>query len=101
MDHLRPRPAGAEPPARQVQPRERALIEWVATSAPGDRVPEPWRWARSPTESVLLILFDLGVIDRPAPDADRAALVRDAAAAAQAWLDEHPPDDAGSAPAQA
>jgi hypothetical protein len=72
------------------------LIEWVAAAAPGDRVPEPWRWARSPTESVLLILFELGVIERPAPDADRAALVADAALAARAWLDEQPTDGAGT-----
>ncbi|MCA1690481.1 MAG: hypothetical protein LC720_08675 [Actinobacteria bacterium] len=84
------------------------MIEWVASAAPGDRVPEPWRWARSPTQSVLLILFELGVTDRPAPDADPAMLVRDAAAAARTWLDEHPPapvpapapaPDRGSAPA--
>jgi hypothetical protein len=98
MDHLRPRPAGAKPEPRGVKPRERELIEWVAAATPGDRVPEPWRWARSPTQSVLLILFELGVIERPAPDADPGALVREAAAAARTWLDEHPPD-AGSAPA--
>src|SRR5947199_9653489 len=100
MDHRGPRPVGTDPKPRGVKPRERELIEWVAAATPGDRVPEPWRWARSPTQSVLLILFELGVIDRPAPGADPAALVRGAAAAARAWLDEHPPDG-GSAPAPA
>ena len=95
MDHLGPRPVGGQADAREVQPRERALIEWVAAASPGDRVPEPWRWARSPTESVLLILFELGVIERPPIDGDRAAQVREAATAARAWLDAHPIHDAG------
>ena len=91
MDHLGPRPVGGQPDAREVRPRDRALIAWVAAASPGDRVPEPWRWARSPTESVLLILFELGVIERPPIDGDRAAQVREAAVAARAWLDAHPP----------
>ncbi len=91
VDHLKPRPVGGQPEVREIRPRERGLIEWVAAATPGDRVPEPWRWARSPTESVLLILFELGVIDRPPTDGDRAAAVREAAVAARAWLDAHPP----------
>ncbi len=96
MDHLLPRQVGAtgpaEPRPRRVRARDRELIEWVAAAAPGDRVPEPWRWARSPTRSVLLILADLGVIPTPVPGADVTALVRDAAVAARAWLEANPPD---------
>jgi hypothetical protein len=94
MDHLLPRQVGDEPgpPPRRVRARDRELIEWVAAAAPGDRVPEPWRWAKSPTRSVLLILAGLGVIETPQPGADVAALVRDAAVSARAWLDAHPPD---------
>ncbi|HWF73317.1 MAG TPA: hypothetical protein VG186_08230 [Solirubrobacteraceae bacterium] len=73
-------------------------MQWVAEATPGDRVPEPWRWARSPTRSVILTLVDLGVIEKPQPGTDMTELVTEASAAARAWLDEHPADG-GPAPA--
>jgi hypothetical protein len=65
-------------------------VEWVADATPGDRVPEPWRWARSPTRSVILTLVDLGVIENPELGTDVAVVVREASAAARAWLEAHP-----------
>lgn len=70
--------------------RDRALVEWVADASPGDRVPEPWRWARSPTRSVILTLVDLDVIVNPKPGTDLDVVVREASEAARAWLDAHP-----------
>ncbi|MEA2297075.1 MAG: hypothetical protein QOF77_11 [Solirubrobacteraceae bacterium] len=74
-----------------MRPRDRLLVEWVAGAAAGDRVPEPWRWARSPTQSVILTLAGLGVIQAPPPGADLARVVEEAAVSARAWLVEHPP----------
>jgi len=96
MDHLPPRRDGINPGPPRVRARDRALVEWVADATPGDRVPEPWRWARSPTRSVILTLVDLGVIATPQPGTDLTVLVTDASAAARAWLEAHP---AGSGPA--
>jgi len=82
-----------------VTPRDRLLVEWVAQAKVGDPLPEPYSYARSPLESIVRSLAILGVIDRPAPDADWAAIARGASAAAQAWLEQHPPDDGtGAAP---
>jgi len=72
-----------------VRQRDRALVEWVAAAAPGDRFPEPWRWARSPNQSVILTLVDLGVIASPAPGTELSEVVRDASVAARAWLEAH------------
>lgn len=66
------------------------LVEWVATSALGARIPEPWSWARSPTQSIILTLVTLGVIPNPPPDADVAAVAREASGAAMEWLERHP-----------
>ncbi|MCA1682841.1 MAG: hypothetical protein LC685_02420, partial [Actinobacteria bacterium] len=53
--------------------------------------PEPWCTAYKPQESMIRTLAELGVIPRFAPDDDRAAIARDAGAAARAWLADHPP----------
>ena len=92
------KPGRPSPGPEQVHPHDRALVEWVATASPGDRIPEPWKWASSPTQSVILRLIDLRVIPVPAAGTDRAEVVRDAAAAARAWLEAHPRDE-GSGPA--
>jgi hypothetical protein len=84
-------------PAR-VHPHDRGLVEWVATAQPGDRIPEPWRWASSPTQSVILRLIDLRVIGAPGEGVDNAEVVRDAAVAARAWLEAHPRDPGGRLP---
>lgn len=78
-----------------VTPRDRMLIEWVAQAQVGDPLPEPWSYARSPLESVVRSLAMLGVIGRPDPAASWADIAREASAAAQAWLDAHPPDARG------
>jgi hypothetical protein len=66
------------------------LVQWVADASPGDRVPEPWRWARSPTQSVILTLVDLGVIAIPKPGTDLKVVVSEASTAARTWLEAHP-----------
>lgn len=76
--------------APQVRPRDRELVEWVANATPGDKIPEPWRWASSPTRSIILTLVDLEVIPRPAPGTDLTVVVTEASAAAVAWLEAHP-----------
>ena len=82
-----------------VTPRDRMLIEWVAQAKVGDALPAPWSYARRPLESVVRTLAMLGVIERPPPDADWAAVARDASAAARGWLERHPADaEAGAAP---
>lgn len=73
-------------------PRDRMLIEWVAQAEVGDPLPEPWSYARSPLESVVRSLAMLGVIGRPDPSASWADIAREASAAAQAWLEQHPAD---------
>jgi hypothetical protein len=90
MDPMMPRPAGTSPPQHQVRPRDRALVEWVAEATPGDKIPEPWRWAKSPTQSVILTLVDLEVIAKPEPGTELTAVVTEASVAARAWLDAHP-----------
>jgi len=75
-----------------VTPRDRMLVEWVAQAKVGDALPAPWSYARSPLESVVRTLAILGVIERPAPGADWAAVAREASAAAQGWLERHPAD---------
>ena len=92
MEHLKPRPVGTSRGPRRVEPRERALVEWVANASPGDRMPEPWRWAHKPTSSVIVTLVDLGVIARPEPGADITAWKQAASAAARVWLEAHPAD---------
>jgi len=81
----------------RVSANERRLVEWVAQAKVGDSLPAPWSTARNPLESVIRTLADLGVIGRPAPDADRAAIARHASVAARAWLDEHPPGGGSTA----
>ena len=68
------------------------LVEWVAQAKVGDALPAPWSYASRPLESVVRTLAMLGVIGRPEPGADWAAIARDASAAAQTWLERHPPD---------
>jgi hypothetical protein len=92
MDYPTPRQAGRSPEPPRVRSRDRALVEWVADAAPGDRIPEPWKWARSPTRSVILTLVDLGVIAHPEPGTDLSVVVSDASAAARSWLGAHPAD---------
>lgn len=77
----------------RVTATERRLVELVGQAKVGDALPSPWSTARSPLQSVVRTLADLSVIARPAPNADVAAVARDASVAAAAWLDEHPPDD--------
>ncbi len=79
-----------------VTARDRRLVEWVARASPGDRIPEPWRWARSPMESVILTLVGLRVITYPSPDTGSTVIVQEAAAAARAWLADRG-SDGGSA----
>jgi hypothetical protein len=80
----------------EVSGTQRRLVQWVAQAKVGDPLPEPWSGAYSPLESIIRTLAQLGVIARPAPDADLAAIARDASVAARAWLDEHPPQGASS-----
>jgi hypothetical protein len=80
----------------RVSGTERRLVEWVAQAKVGDALPEPWSGAYDPLESIIRTLADLGVIARAAPDADRAAIAREASVAARAWLDEHPAHGASS-----
>ncbi len=75
---------------------ERRLIEWVAQASVGDAFPEPFSYARSPLESVILTLVGRGVMKKPAPGTDWAAVAGEASAAARAWLQENP--DAGKPP---
>jgi hypothetical protein len=78
---------------RDVSLADRHLVEWVAQASVGDQFPEPWRWAMDPIESIVRTLVGLGVIERPAPDADLADVAREASAAARTWLEAHPPED--------
>jgi hypothetical protein len=66
------------------------LVGWVAAAKPGDPYPEPWCHAHSPLQAMIGQLVDLGVIERPAPDADVPAIAREASAAAKLWLETHP-----------
>ena len=75
---------------RDVSLSDRHLVEWVAQAKIGDQFPEPWRWASDPIESIIRTLVSLGVIAKPAPDADLAAVAHEASAAARAWLQAHP-----------
>lgn len=81
-----------------MDPRDRALVEWVANAGPGDRIPEPWRWAQRPMWSVIITLVDRGVMPSPESDKDLPVVADEAKAAARSWLDAHPADD-GSDPA--
>jgi hypothetical protein len=92
MEHLKPRLAGTSRGQQRVEPRDRALVEWVANASTGDQIPEPWRWAHRPRWSVIISLVDLGVIASPEPGADLTVVARDASAAARAWLEAHPAD---------
>ena len=76
---------------RDLSPPDRRLVEWVAQAKVGDPFPEPWYYASDPSTSILRTLIGLGVVERPAPDADLGALARDAGAAARAWLERNPP----------
>ena len=69
---------------------DRLLVEWVAKAKPGDPFPEPWCNAHSPLTSILTQLVELGVIEPPAPGTPVAQIARDATAAAQVWLEQHP-----------
>ena len=66
------------------------LVEWVAQASVGDEFPEPYRWARTPLQSVILTLADLGVMTCPAPGTPWAAIADEASTAARAWLAENP-----------
>jgi hypothetical protein len=86
------RPGRPSPGPEHITPHDRALVEWVAGASVGDRIPEPWKWASNPFQSVVLRLIDLRVIPAPQHGADRADVVREAAVAAKAWLERHPRD---------
>jgi hypothetical protein len=75
---------------REVSLGDRHLVEWAAQAKVGDQFPEPWKWASDPIESIIRTLVGLGVIDKPAPDADLAAVAQEASAAARAWLEANP-----------
>ena len=77
---------------RDVSLSDRYLVEWVAEARIGDQFPEPWRWASNPAESVIRTLVGLGVIEKPAPGADLAAVAQEAGVAARAWIAAHPQD---------
>jgi len=66
------------------------LVEWVATAQPGDAFPEPWCHAHAPLQSMIFQLTELRVIERPAPETPVAQVAREATAAAQRWIAEHP-----------
>jgi hypothetical protein len=85
-------PGRPSPGPERITPYDRALVEWVANASVGDRIPEPWKWASSPTQSVILRLVDLRVIKAPAQGTDNGDVVREAAVAARAWLEAHPRD---------
>jgi hypothetical protein len=74
----------------RVRPAERRLVEWVAQASVGDPFPEPWCDAHDPLESILRTLVQLGVIERPAPDAAPASVAREASARARLWLERNP-----------
>lgn len=90
-DNLKPRLAGTSREHR-LNPQERMLVEWVATASPGDRIPEPWRWAHKPTWSVVITLVSIGLIESPGEGRDITEVVSEARVAAQAWLQAHPAD---------
>jgi hypothetical protein len=69
---------------------ERLLVEWVANAKVGDPFPEPWSNAQNPGESILRTLVQLGVIERPGPEASPATIAKEASVAARAWLERNP-----------
>jgi hypothetical protein len=75
---------------RKVSLADRYLVEWVAQAKIGDQFPEPWRWASNPIESIIRTLVELGVIDKPGPDIDLAAVAQQASEAARVWLEANP-----------
>ena len=75
---------------RDISLSDRHLVEWVAQAKIGDQFPEPWRWASDPIESIVRTLVGLGVIEKPAPDANLADVATEAGAAARAWLEANP-----------
>jgi len=85
-------PGRPSPGPLLITPHDRSLVEWVASASAGDRIPEPWKWASNPFQSMILRLIDLRVIAAPPNGADRADVVRDAAVAARAWLEANPRD---------
>jgi hypothetical protein len=91
-------PGRPSPGPERITPYDRALVEWVADASVGDKIPEPWKWASSPTQSVILRLVDLRVIKAPVHGTDNGDVVREAAVAAQAWLEAHPRDVADPLP---
>lgn len=84
------------PVRQEVALSDRRLVEWVAQASVGDAFPQPWSWARSPLESVILTLSDLGVMQRPARGTQWPDIVQQATVAAQAWLQANP--EPGSPP---
>ncbi len=76
---------------RDVSLSDRYLVEWVAQAKVGDQFPEPWKWASDPIESIIRSLVELGVIEKPAPDADLATVAKEAGVCARAWLEANPP----------
>jgi len=75
---------------REVSLSDRHLVEWVANAKIGDGFPEPWKWASDPIESIIRTLVGLGVIEKPAPDADLGAVATEAGVAARVWLEANP-----------
>ena len=74
----------------QLRHRDWELVGWVAAAKRGDPFPEPWCHAHSPLQAMIGQLVDLGVMERPAADADVATIAREASAAAKRWLAAHP-----------
>lgn len=79
-----------EPP--RLTATERSLVEWVAQASTGQPLPEPWRWARNPMESVIRTLVEAGVMEPFPAGTEWASVADDAAAASRRWLAEHPGD---------
>jgi hypothetical protein len=88
---VRPDPNHIEPP--RLTATERALVAWVAQAQVGEPLPEPWRWARNPMESVIRTLVEIGVMQPPAAGTQSGAVADEAAVAARRWLAEHSDDD--------
>jgi hypothetical protein len=76
---------------RDISLADRYLVEWVANAKVGDQFPEPWSWASDPIESIIRSLVELGVIEKPPPDANFAQVAEEASEAARTWLEANPP----------
>jgi hypothetical protein len=91
VDRERTDASGAEAPG--LTATEWSLVRWVAQASVGEPLPEPWRWARSPMESVIRTLVEIGVMDPPPANVEWGAVAGEAAAAARRWRAEHAGDE--------